>query len=315
MAERYNRAETSVLVTVTHSACLMYGGTFDPAYVLTVTALPEFVQPTVNKRNAALTQTFMADVLGVVQERGVVKFEAIREENIAVSGRTVQAQIDSVDEVAGLRRQSTTRSIRKSLIEGKRKSWLGAARKASIEQMPGLTRKSSSTSLKNGLLQNGVEPAGTSISPPLPNSHTVTTSTTSAKPPAIKSREHSKDSVVRLVNSKSNGTTPTNGFGLILDTDLHHAASYHTNGNATVGHNHTANHRPNTSATARISPTHYEKPAQQRPQSARKSILKMTNTFDSNGSFFTPVPPPVPIDEPTTPKVGKRKSLIAMFRR
>jgi hypothetical protein len=48
------------MITVNHSACLLLGGSFEPTYVLTITALPIQLLPTTNKRNAALIQNFMA---------------------------------------------------------------------------------------------------------------------------------------------------------------------------------------------------------------------------------------------------------------
>ena len=77
-----------------HTACLLLGGSFDPAYHLTVTALPPAVQPTLNKRNAALLQHFLADALGVPPPRGVVRFDAAAECALATGGATVQAALE-----------------------------------------------------------------------------------------------------------------------------------------------------------------------------------------------------------------------------
>ncbi len=85
------------MVNVGHSACMLFGGTFDPAYKITVTALPSQIQPTTNKRNAALIQTFMTDELRVPANRGVIKFIAIAEENLATNGHTVLGEIEALD--------------------------------------------------------------------------------------------------------------------------------------------------------------------------------------------------------------------------
>ena len=53
------------MITVNHSACMLLGGSFEPTYMLTINALPVQLQPTTNKRNAALIQTFMAESIGV----------------------------------------------------------------------------------------------------------------------------------------------------------------------------------------------------------------------------------------------------------
>ncbi|KAI9701169.1 MAG: hypothetical protein M1836_001838 [Candelina mexicana] len=97
LSTRFQRPESSILITLTHSSCLMFGGSFDPAYTLTITALPSQIQPTTNKRNAALTQAFFHDVLGVTAERGVIRFTAIAESDLATNGQTILGEIDLLD--------------------------------------------------------------------------------------------------------------------------------------------------------------------------------------------------------------------------
>ena len=75
---------------------MLFGGTFDSAYILTITALPSLLQPTTNKRNAALLQAFFADSLGVSPARGVVRFVSIPDEYLAFNGTTVLGQIDNI---------------------------------------------------------------------------------------------------------------------------------------------------------------------------------------------------------------------------
>lgn len=73
------------MVKVDHSACLAMGGTFDPCYSLTLTAVPSEMGPSMNKRNAMLIQSFLADILSVSSDRGIVKFQPIEECNFANS--------------------------------------------------------------------------------------------------------------------------------------------------------------------------------------------------------------------------------------
>jgi hypothetical protein len=72
---------------------MMFGGTFDPGYILTVYGLPSQIGSTQNKRNAALLQKFMGDTLGVHPARGFVKFLAIPEDNLAYGGRTAASEM------------------------------------------------------------------------------------------------------------------------------------------------------------------------------------------------------------------------------
>lgn len=96
LSQRYQRPIASVFITLKHSECLLYAGTFDQAYILTISALPSQVLPTTNKRNAALIQAFMADSLGVAATRGVVRFLGVPEENLAFNGTTVFGQIENL---------------------------------------------------------------------------------------------------------------------------------------------------------------------------------------------------------------------------
>lgn len=105
------------MVKVDHSACLALGGTFDPCYMLTITAVPSQMAPTTNKRNAALIQSFMADILSVPPERGIIKFEAVPEENYAINGTTVLGDIERQE-----KQQSTdgNNTVRRALSNGRK---------------------------------------------------------------------------------------------------------------------------------------------------------------------------------------------------
>lgn len=68
---------------------------------MTITALPSQIQPTTNKRNAVMMQTFMADSLGVTPERGVIRFVGIAEEYLATNGNTVLGEIENLSKDSG----------------------------------------------------------------------------------------------------------------------------------------------------------------------------------------------------------------------
>ncbi|KAK0121426.1 hypothetical protein ONS95_009720 [Cadophora gregata] len=97
LSQRYQRPETSIVVTLTHSLCMLFGGNFDPAYTLTITALPSQLQPVTNKRNAALLAQHMQDSLQVTPRRGIIKFISIAEENLANDGKTVSGEIEDLE--------------------------------------------------------------------------------------------------------------------------------------------------------------------------------------------------------------------------
>ncbi|TLD20523.1 hypothetical protein PspLS_08344 [Pyricularia sp. CBS 133598] len=99
---RYQRPVSSIVVSVQHGACMMYGGTFEPAYSMTIFALPSQMRPTTNKRNAVMIQMHMDEVLGVPSSRGIVRFVPMPEDNVAVSGRTIGSEITELAREAGI---------------------------------------------------------------------------------------------------------------------------------------------------------------------------------------------------------------------
>lgn len=78
------------------------------------------MQPTTNKRNAALIQSFMADVLSVPPERGVLRFIPIPEENLASNGTTVFGEIERIEKLQA--EDSGQNPIKRTFTRGSRKS-------------------------------------------------------------------------------------------------------------------------------------------------------------------------------------------------
>jgi hypothetical protein len=148
LSTRYQKPETSIMITVNHSACLLLGGSFEPTYILTINALPVQLQPTINKRNAAMIQQFMGESIGVPSERGIVKFVAIQEESFAMNGMTILGEIESLERI-----QAEESGVKRGMTKSSRKSGVSKA-KSSIQ----LTHKGSRTNIK-----------GRTVSPPLPS--------------------------------------------------------------------------------------------------------------------------------------------------
>lgn len=87
------------MVTLQHGTCMVFGGTFDPAYVISVHALPTQLQPTTNKRNAALIQRHMDEALGVKPSRGFLRFIPTPEDSTARNGKTIAGEVEESAEV------------------------------------------------------------------------------------------------------------------------------------------------------------------------------------------------------------------------
>ncbi|USP80263.1 hypothetical protein yc1106_07537 [Curvularia clavata] len=143
LSTRYQRPEASIMISVQHSACLLLGGSFEPTYFLTISALPAQVQPTTNKRNAALIQTFMAESIGVPSDRGIIKFVPIAEESLAINGMTILGEIERLERqqaeengVSNVTKRVSTKNSRKFSM-GKSKSNMQLSRGSSkADQAP-----------------------------------------------------------------------------------------------------------------------------------------------------------------------------------
>lgn len=102
LSTRYQRPISSIVVTLQHGACMLFGGTFDPAYVMSIFALPSELQPITNKRNAALIQKHMLEAMGVVPSRGFLRFIPTSEEHTAWNGRTLAGEMDDLSRGPGV---------------------------------------------------------------------------------------------------------------------------------------------------------------------------------------------------------------------
>ncbi|KAK4146248.1 Tautomerase/MIF superfamily [Dichotomopilus funicola] len=101
LSSRYQRPVSSIVITLHHGACMFFAGSFEPAYTMSVAALATQLQPTTNKRNAALIQRHMAETLGVPPERGLVRFVPVQEVHLACGGKTVAGEVEELERKGG----------------------------------------------------------------------------------------------------------------------------------------------------------------------------------------------------------------------
>ncbi|KAF8476148.1 Tautomerase/MIF superfamily [Kalaharituber pfeilii] len=109
VAKRYSRPEESVALSVSHSSCMIMGGTFEGCYFLTITS-PVSISPTCNKRNVALISEWLNVHLGVPSSRGYIRFMEPDMANYAVGGMTC---LDMME-----RERSSTRIGMTTTIDG-----------------------------------------------------------------------------------------------------------------------------------------------------------------------------------------------------
>lgn len=93
---------SAIAVHVQHSQCIFFAGTFEPAYTATISALPSYLLPATNRRNAFVLSEHLEEALGVPQPRGFISFLPLPEENMACNGKTVSAALDeTLEDPAG----------------------------------------------------------------------------------------------------------------------------------------------------------------------------------------------------------------------
>ncbi|KIW04768.1 uncharacterized protein PV09_03959 [Verruconis gallopava] len=340
LSERFRRPESAILLTVTHSACLMMGGSFEPAYILDITAIPSEVQPNTNKRNAYLIQCFIADVMHVPSNRGVVRFLGLGEEHLAINGSTVAGEIERAERDAatvdckeertnGLVRSLTSKSSRKSMIGEKRKSMAAADNRKSIIRTAEkkesssektenvfhtLERKFSTRSLRSA------KSLKDKISPPIPIEFP---SELLPSPTSISgfSTASSKNQIPNLPNlhrlSSPNGISGSSSKDSVpanLNKDLSLPSPLSSNPPPMpVPPFATPSERAGSEKDPIVTSSSRRPSVSARPQSARKNLSNITGPAEA-----IPSPPPIPpeLDKPIlSPRLSKRKSFVALFKK
>lgn len=96
LSEIYQRPESCIVVSLCTPQAMLFGGSSEPAYYLTITALASEIAPTKNKRSTALVQSFMHDSLDIAPRRGIIRFEPVPDENLATNGMTALQEIEEM---------------------------------------------------------------------------------------------------------------------------------------------------------------------------------------------------------------------------
>jgi len=306
----------------------MFGGTFDPAYFLTVTAIEQHCLTTTNKRNAALMQSFLSDVLSVPLDRGIVRFNPIPEDCLATGGRTVASNVEKADTDVGVKNPSTYRrkSMRMSMYGGapspgvdkgplkeKRKSILNLGRRQDDyspleEKMPDIPPeiKANSKSMRTrsktqaDVSQKADRARTMSMAPdqdPSVMMHQQQQFVQNASPPLAQIGEFSSDDSNRPSHAQGSGMNlqPPKSMPFYPAPDHRKSSIIFSKPKSFAN-----NSRPPTSGGSK----HIHSRSQELAEQER------------NAAYQGMTPPPIPEDDPAEmPRIGKRKSLIALFKR
>ncbi|KAK2009201.1 macrophage migration inhibitory factor [Colletotrichum eremochloae] len=185
---RYQRPVSSIVVNLQHGACMLFGGTFEPAYTMSIHALSPEVGMAKNKRNSALLQKHLQEALGVPPARGYVKFVEVPADCMAVNGKTTASQISDVtgeeEETIAERRARNRKSLGTKSMSAFRHGSIVGTRKGSVFDF----RKESVVSPRKdparSTYQELTPPHSATDAPPvppIPESHAVSSSSTDEK--------------------------------------------------------------------------------------------------------------------------------------
>ncbi|KAI9741793.1 MAG: hypothetical protein M1834_000179 [Cirrosporium novae-zelandiae] len=94
LAKCFHREVKDIMLLLEHSACIGFNGLHNPSYLMTITALPSELQPTMNKRYAVTVSTLLLELLGAPKSHGVIRFVHAAAENYAYNGATVLAHLE-----------------------------------------------------------------------------------------------------------------------------------------------------------------------------------------------------------------------------
>ena len=119
LSEIYRRPESSVMAVVIPQVHMMVGGTSEPAYHITISALQCEVAPTKNKRSTHLLQEFMRDLLHIDPKRGVIRFEGLPYANFATNGVTAQQDIEEKEQLQNGEENGGFRAMSRQSRRGK----------------------------------------------------------------------------------------------------------------------------------------------------------------------------------------------------
>ncbi|KAL5598880.1 hypothetical protein BROUX41_003799 [Berkeleyomyces rouxiae] len=96
ISKRYKRPAASIALSLRHGVCMVYGGSMDPAYILTLYAEPSQVSESANRRNTILLQRVVRDTINVPPSRGTIRFVAVPDDCLGYNNTTLQHELNDL---------------------------------------------------------------------------------------------------------------------------------------------------------------------------------------------------------------------------
>ncbi|RAK78454.1 MIF domain protein [Aspergillus fijiensis CBS 313.89] len=121
MAQILEKPEVFIMTTIQQGACVYFGNSNTPAYLMKVFALPFLIAPIMNLRSTILIQMELQKILNIAPNRGVILYIPMPEENLATNGVTVMGQLANLERGTGIFR-TISRTVSRKLKSGSTQS-------------------------------------------------------------------------------------------------------------------------------------------------------------------------------------------------
>ncbi|RAH46499.1 MIF domain protein [Aspergillus brunneoviolaceus CBS 621.78] len=115
------KPEVFIMTTIQQGACVYFGNSNTPAYLMKVFALPFLIAPIMNLRSTILIQMELQKILNIAPNRGVILYIPMPEENLATNGVTVMGQLANLERGTGIFR-TISRTVSRKLKSGSTQS-------------------------------------------------------------------------------------------------------------------------------------------------------------------------------------------------
>ncbi|RAH79848.1 hypothetical protein BO86DRAFT_435383 [Aspergillus japonicus CBS 114.51] len=121
MAQILEKPEVFIMTTIQQDACVYFGNSNTPAYLMKVFALPVLIAPIMNLRSTILIQIELQKILSIAPNRGIILYIPMPEENLATNGMTVMGQLANLERGTGIFR-TISRTVSRKLKSGSTQS-------------------------------------------------------------------------------------------------------------------------------------------------------------------------------------------------
>ncbi|PYI07164.1 hypothetical protein BO78DRAFT_469442 [Aspergillus sclerotiicarbonarius CBS 121057] len=174
MARIFQKSETLMMTTIQEEACIHFGRSSLPAYLMKVFALPYLIAPITNLRSTILIQAALQEIIHVAPSRGVILYIPISEENFATNGVTMMGELarlerSSPDHGPGLfknlsrtmsRRLKSSSSQSTPISVATTSSWACGGDGTQASSMTGKESQCSDALKNEGKQKSGTKPKG-----------------------------------------------------------------------------------------------------------------------------------------------------------